>query len=186
MSNNPEPPISFNRLPSNRSRCAIASACRPCASIRPKTAWRPTGIWCIWGRARSAARDSSSPRRRRFRRKAASRRATRASGRTNTSSRLRASTVSSNNRRGAGNPDCPRGTQGVRDAPVGRRCASAETGGWQTLAPSPLPFGGELNKIPRAMTEADIVKCRMILSRRPDVRSPPAANGWNCIRRTVT
>jgi 2,4-dienoyl-CoA reductase-like NADH-dependent reductase (Old Yellow Enzyme family) len=29
-------------------------------------------------------------------------------------------------------------------------------GGWQTIAPSAIPFGGNLDKIPRAMTEADI------------------------------
>jgi 2,4-dienoyl-CoA reductase-like NADH-dependent reductase (Old Yellow Enzyme family) len=31
-------------------------------------------------------------------------------------------------------------------------------GGWQTIAPSALAFGGELTKIPRAMTEADIAR----------------------------
>jgi len=29
-------------------------------------------------------------------------------------------------------------------------------GGWPTIAPSALPFGGSLTKVPRAMTEADI------------------------------
>jgi 2,4-dienoyl-CoA reductase-like NADH-dependent reductase (Old Yellow Enzyme family) len=29
-------------------------------------------------------------------------------------------------------------------------------GGWETLAPSAIPFGGELPKVPRAMTPADI------------------------------
>lgn len=31
-------------------------------------------------------------------------------------------------------------------------------GGWQTIAPSAIPFSAELNKIPRAMTTADIVR----------------------------
>ncbi len=31
-------------------------------------------------------------------------------------------------------------------------------GGWETIAPSPIPFGGELTKIPRAMTETDILR----------------------------
>ncbi len=33
-----------------------------------------------------------------------------------------------------------------------------DAGGWPTLAPSALPFGGELPKVPRAMTEADIAR----------------------------
>jgi 2,4-dienoyl-CoA reductase-like NADH-dependent reductase (Old Yellow Enzyme family) len=33
-------------------------------------------------------------------------------------------------------------------------------GGWPTLAPSPLAFGGPLDKIPRAMTEADIARAQ--------------------------
>jgi 2,4-dienoyl-CoA reductase-like NADH-dependent reductase (Old Yellow Enzyme family) len=35
---------------------------------------------------------------------------------------------------------------------------SEAQGGWQTIAPSALPFGGDLPKIPRAMTEADILR----------------------------
>jgi 2,4-dienoyl-CoA reductase-like NADH-dependent reductase (Old Yellow Enzyme family) len=35
---------------------------------------------------------------------------------------------------------------------------SAAQGGWETIAPSALPFGGDLPKIPRAMTEADIAR----------------------------
>ncbi|HVU07170.1 MAG TPA: NADH:flavin oxidoreductase/NADH oxidase [Verrucomicrobiae bacterium] len=31
-----------------------------------------------------------------------------------------------------------------------------DKGGWQTIAPSPLPFGDDLQKVPREMTEADI------------------------------
>jgi 2,4-dienoyl-CoA reductase-like NADH-dependent reductase (Old Yellow Enzyme family) len=31
-------------------------------------------------------------------------------------------------------------------------------GGWETIAPSAIPFGGDLPKIPRAMTEADIAR----------------------------
>jgi 2,4-dienoyl-CoA reductase-like NADH-dependent reductase (Old Yellow Enzyme family) len=31
-------------------------------------------------------------------------------------------------------------------------------GGWPTLAPSAIPFGGDLGKVPRAMTEADIAR----------------------------
>jgi 2,4-dienoyl-CoA reductase-like NADH-dependent reductase (Old Yellow Enzyme family) len=39
----------------------------------------------------------------------------------------------------------------------GRHLADSEDG-WPTLAPSAIPFGGSLNKVPRAMTEADIAK----------------------------
>ena len=35
---------------------------------------------------------------------------------------------------------------------------SAAHGGWETIAPSALPFGGDLTKVPRAMTEADILR----------------------------
>jgi 2,4-dienoyl-CoA reductase-like NADH-dependent reductase (Old Yellow Enzyme family) len=35
---------------------------------------------------------------------------------------------------------------------------SAEQGGWETIAPSAIPFGGDLNKVPRAMTTADIAR----------------------------
>ncbi len=31
-------------------------------------------------------------------------------------------------------------------------------GGWPTIAPSAVPFGGDLTKVPRAMTEADIAR----------------------------
>jgi len=34
---------------------------------------------------------------------------------------------------------------------------SAAQGGWETIAPSALAFGGELPKVPRAMTETDIL-----------------------------
>ncbi len=58
---------------------------------------------------------------------------------------------------------------GIQIAHAGRKASAArpweggahlpdDQGGWQTLAPSPLPFGDELNKVPRAMTEADIRK----------------------------
>ena len=35
---------------------------------------------------------------------------------------------------------------------------SEAQGGWETIAPSPIPFGGDLTKVPRAMTAADIVR----------------------------
>jgi len=35
---------------------------------------------------------------------------------------------------------------------------SEAQGGWETIAPSAIPFGGELAKMPRAMTEADIAR----------------------------
>ena len=35
-----------------------------------------------------------------------------------------------------------------------------DAGGWQTIAPSPLPFGSELPKVPREMTLQDIVRVR--------------------------
>jgi 2,4-dienoyl-CoA reductase-like NADH-dependent reductase (Old Yellow Enzyme family) len=33
-----------------------------------------------------------------------------------------------------------------------------DAGGWETIAPSAIAFGGELPKVPRAMTEADILR----------------------------
>lgn len=58
---------------------------------------------------------------------------------------------------------------GIQIAHAGRKASAArpweggahlpdDQGGWQIVAPSPLPFGGELNKVPREMTEADIRK----------------------------
>ena len=35
---------------------------------------------------------------------------------------------------------------------------SGAQGGWETIAPSAIPFGGDLPKVPRAMTEADIAR----------------------------
>ena len=35
---------------------------------------------------------------------------------------------------------------------------SEAQGGWETIAPSAIPFGGDLPKMPRAMTEADILR----------------------------
>jgi 2,4-dienoyl-CoA reductase-like NADH-dependent reductase (Old Yellow Enzyme family) len=35
---------------------------------------------------------------------------------------------------------------------------SDDQGGWPTIAPSAIPFGGELTKVPRAVTEADIAR----------------------------
>jgi len=40
----------------------------------------------------------------------------------------------------------------------GRGQLSEAEGGWPTYAPSPLPFGGELTKIPLSMTMADIAR----------------------------
>src|ERR1035437_2323917 len=37
---------------------------------------------------------------------------------------------------------------------------SEAQGGWQTIAPSAIPFGGDLSKVPRAMTEADIARVK--------------------------
>jgi 2,4-dienoyl-CoA reductase-like NADH-dependent reductase (Old Yellow Enzyme family) len=45
----------------------------------------------------------------------------------------------------------------IQIAHAGRK-ASAEQGGWETIAPSAIPFGGDLNKVPRAMTSADITR----------------------------
>jgi 2,4-dienoyl-CoA reductase-like NADH-dependent reductase (Old Yellow Enzyme family) len=58
---------------------------------------------------------------------------------------------------------------GIQLAHAGRKASAArpweggahlsnEAGGWDTLAPSAIPFGGELTKTPRAMTDADIAK----------------------------
>lgn len=58
---------------------------------------------------------------------------------------------------------------GIQIAHAGRKASAARPweggahltdhqGGWPTVAPSAIAFGGELNKVPRAMTEADIMK----------------------------
>jgi len=41
----------------------------------------------------------------------------------------------------------------------GAHLSEAE-GGWPTIAPSAIPFGGNLTKVPQAMTEADIARLR--------------------------
>jgi 2,4-dienoyl-CoA reductase-like NADH-dependent reductase (Old Yellow Enzyme family) len=58
---------------------------------------------------------------------------------------------------------------GIQIAHAGRKASAdlpwrggahldADQGGWETIAPSAIPFGAELPKVPRAMTEADIVR----------------------------
>ena len=58
---------------------------------------------------------------------------------------------------------------GIQIAHAGRKASAAlpwnggahlseAQGGWPTIAPSAIPFGGALAKIPRAMTEADILR----------------------------
>jgi 2,4-dienoyl-CoA reductase-like NADH-dependent reductase (Old Yellow Enzyme family) len=56
---------------------------------------------------------------------------------------------------------------GIQLAHAGRKASAArpwegghhladDAGGWPTVAPSAIPFGGALNKVPRALTEAEI------------------------------
>jgi 2,4-dienoyl-CoA reductase-like NADH-dependent reductase (Old Yellow Enzyme family) len=58
---------------------------------------------------------------------------------------------------------------GIQIAHAGRKASAARpweggahladgAGGWPTMAPSALAFGGELPKVPRAMTEADVAR----------------------------
>jgi 2,4-dienoyl-CoA reductase-like NADH-dependent reductase (Old Yellow Enzyme family) len=58
---------------------------------------------------------------------------------------------------------------GIQIAHAGRKASAAspwsgrgqlanDAGGWTTLAPSALAFGGELDKVPQAMTKTDIAK----------------------------
>lgn len=42
----------------------------------------------------------------------------------------------------------------------GDRHIDTEEGGWETIAPSAIPFGGNLPKVPREMTHADIARVR--------------------------
>jgi 2,4-dienoyl-CoA reductase-like NADH-dependent reductase (Old Yellow Enzyme family) len=60
---------------------------------------------------------------------------------------------------------------GIQIAHAGRKASAARpweggahladnAGGWATLAPSALAFGGELPKVPRAMAEADIARAQ--------------------------
>jgi 2,4-dienoyl-CoA reductase-like NADH-dependent reductase (Old Yellow Enzyme family) len=58
---------------------------------------------------------------------------------------------------------------GIQIAHAGRKASAAlpwnggahlseAQGGWETIAPSAIAFGGDLTKVPRAMTEADIAR----------------------------
>jgi len=58
---------------------------------------------------------------------------------------------------------------GIQIAHAGRKASAAlpwnggahlsdAQGGWETIAPSAIPFGGGLTKVPRAMSEADILR----------------------------
>ena len=58
---------------------------------------------------------------------------------------------------------------GIQIAHAGRKASAAlpwnggahlseAHGGWEIIAPSAIPFGGDLTKVPRAMTEADIAR----------------------------
>jgi 2,4-dienoyl-CoA reductase-like NADH-dependent reductase (Old Yellow Enzyme family) len=58
---------------------------------------------------------------------------------------------------------------GIQIAHAGRKASAAlpweggasladDAGGWSTIAPSAIAFGGELPKVPRAMSEADIAR----------------------------
>lgn len=58
---------------------------------------------------------------------------------------------------------------GIQIAHAGRKASAAlpwnggahlseARGGWETIAPSAIPFGGDLTKVPRAMTEVDILR----------------------------
>lgn len=58
---------------------------------------------------------------------------------------------------------------GIQIAHAGRKASAAlpwnggahlseAQGGWETIAPSSIPFGGDLTKVPRAMSEADILR----------------------------
>jgi 2,4-dienoyl-CoA reductase-like NADH-dependent reductase (Old Yellow Enzyme family) len=58
---------------------------------------------------------------------------------------------------------------GIQIAHAGRKASAARPwhggahlttaqGGWEIMAPSALPFGGDLTKVPHAMTEADIAR----------------------------
>jgi 2,4-dienoyl-CoA reductase-like NADH-dependent reductase (Old Yellow Enzyme family) len=58
---------------------------------------------------------------------------------------------------------------GIQIAHAGRKASAAlpwnggahlsdAQGGWEIIAPSAIPFGGDLTKVPRAMTEADIAR----------------------------
>jgi 2,4-dienoyl-CoA reductase-like NADH-dependent reductase (Old Yellow Enzyme family) len=58
---------------------------------------------------------------------------------------------------------------GIQIAHAGRKASAAlpwkggahlseAEGGWETIAPSAIPFGGDLPKVPRVMTEADILR----------------------------
>jgi 2,4-dienoyl-CoA reductase-like NADH-dependent reductase (Old Yellow Enzyme family) len=51
------------------------------------------------------------------------------------------------------------GRKGSADLPWrGGAHLSEAQGGWPTIAPSEIPFGGDLGKVPRAMTETDIAR----------------------------
>jgi 2,4-dienoyl-CoA reductase-like NADH-dependent reductase (Old Yellow Enzyme family) len=57
------------------------------------------------------------------------------------------------------------------------RSLSDQEGGWETIAPSALPFGAELSRVPRAMTEQDIQQVQQAF-RAAAIRALDAGCEW--------
>jgi 2,4-dienoyl-CoA reductase-like NADH-dependent reductase (Old Yellow Enzyme family) len=77
---------------------------------------------------------------------------------------------------------------GIQLAHAGRKASSArpweggghlddKSGGWPTLAPSAVPFGGDLPKVPKEMTAADIERVKTAF-RQATVRALQAGYEW--------
>ena len=77
---------------------------------------------------------------------------------------------------------------GIQLAHAGRKASAARpweggahladnAGGWPTIAPNALAFGGDLPKVPRAMTEADIERVKKAFAETA-ARALAAGNEW--------
>ncbi len=64
--------------------------------------------------------------------------------------------------------------------------AADDPRGWPTLAPSAIPFGANLPKVPQAMTLDDIARVRQDFVVPPNGPGTSASSGWSCTSPTAT
>jgi len=85
---------------------------------------------------------------------------------------------------------------GIQIAHAGRKASAArpweggahladEDGGWPVIAPSALAFGGDLTKVPRAMSLEEITRVQDEFVAAAKRSLAAGANGWNCTPRMV-
>ena len=79
---------------------------------------------------------------------------------------------------------------GIQLAHAGRKASSyppweggghieTDQGGWETIAPSAIPFGGKLPRVPRAMTDDDIDQTQAAFVSAAQRRWRLVSSGWN-------